>query len=124
VVGAGGWFTHKRFLLPVGHIVLDASHKKMIADLTQDRVKRFPGFDKDTFEKLSKDDLEQMNDAMAAACCPDEIVIVESRWHAGEHFRYPTWWEAEYYRAERVADTDEAGVTTPSQRAAAADRRG
>jgi hypothetical protein len=123
VVGAGSWFTHKHFLLPVGHIILEASGRKMIADLTQDRVKRFPGFDKDSFEKLSKDELKEMDDAMAAACCPDEIVIVESGWDAGSHYRYPTWWETAYFRGERVADADETGVTTPSQRTTAADRR-
>jgi sporulation protein YlmC with PRC-barrel domain len=113
VVGAGSWFTHKHFLLPIGHVILHESGQKMIAEITQDRVKRFPGFDKDTFEKLSEDELKQMEEAMVSACCPDEIVVVvESRWDTREHYRYPTWWKVSYYRPERIQDTDEAGVST------------
>src|SRR4051812_2305691 len=58
VVGAGHWFKHKHFLLPVGHVTFDEHGKKLVADITKDRVERFPGFDRDEFEKLSKDELK------------------------------------------------------------------
>ena len=57
VVNAGGWFTHKRFLVPIGHVSLGGS--TLTADLTKERVKRFPGFDKREFEKLSSRRPEQ-----------------------------------------------------------------
>lgn len=97
VVGAGGWFTHKHFLLPVGHGMLNSDSSKLITDLTQEHVKRFPGFDKSKFEKLTDEDVRHMDAAMAAACCPDEVVIVT--WEAGSHYRYPDWWQETFYQS-------------------------
>ena len=96
VVGAGHWFSHKHFLLPVGHAMLSADGTRLIADLTVDRVKQFPGFDKSQFEKLTDQDIKRMDEAIAAACCPDEVVVVA--WEAGGHYRYPEWWQETYYR--------------------------
>jgi sporulation protein YlmC with PRC-barrel domain len=97
VVNAGGWFTHKRFLVPVGHVTLDGS--TLTVDLTKDRVKRFPGFDKSEFEKLSADDLNRMNAELATACCADGVTIVVTAWESGEHYRAPGWWKESYYRS-------------------------
>jgi len=110
VVGAGHIFKHKHFLLPIGHVTLDDTGKKLMADLTKDRVERFPGFDKREFEKLSKDDLTQLSDRMAAECCPTDVVIVEA-WETADHYRYPGWWDANFYRPERIENTDEVGMT-------------
>ena len=62
VVDAGGWFKSKHFLLPVGHVRFDADVEALKADLTRDRVERFPGFNKDEFDKLTADDLKKFND--------------------------------------------------------------
>ena len=43
VVGSGGWFRHKHFLLPIGHVALAPSQDRLVADVTKDRVERFPG---------------------------------------------------------------------------------
>jgi hypothetical protein len=96
VVGAGHWFTHKHLLLPVGHAMLNGDGTRLIADLTQERVKRFPGFDKSKFEKLTDEDFTRMDEAMADTCCPDEAVEV-SAWEVGAHYRYPAWWQESYY---------------------------
>ena len=122
VIGAGSWFTHKHFLLPIGHVVLDETRMRMIADLTRDRVTRFPGFDKDRFETVSEDELTQMGNTIATSCCPDEVVAVESLWNS-RHYQAPTWWEVSYYRIE-PSDKAEGGVNDPPRRATAADRRG
>jgi hypothetical protein len=111
VVDAGHWFKHKRFLLPVGHVALDENRKKLIADISKDRVEQFPGFDKDEFARLSKTDLKQLEDTMAAACCPAEVVVVTT-WETAGHYRYPIWWEASFYRPGRVENTDGIGVTS------------
>lgn len=97
VVRAGGWFTHKHFLLPVEHVVADGT--MLTADLTKDRVKRFPGFDKAEFEKLTANDLKRMNAELATACCVEGITIVETAWETGEHYRSPAWWEDSFYRS-------------------------
>ena len=111
VVGAGHWFKHKRFLLPVGHVALDETAKKLLADISKERVERVPGFDKDKFSKLSKEELKQMEDMMSAACCPAEVVIVTA-WETADHYRLPSWWDASFYRPERIEDTDEVGITS------------
>src|SRR5437762_345616 len=72
VVDAGGWFRSKEYLLPVGHARLDLSRKALVADLTRERVARFPGFDKDEFARLSGSELERFGAATAAACCEND----------------------------------------------------
>ena len=102
VVGSGGWFKHKHFLLPIGHVALSPAQDRLVADLTKDRVERFPGFDKDEFTKLSEDDLKSLEAPMAAACCPDEVVAVEVGAWDTTHYAYPTWWDSGYYRPDRA----------------------
>lgn len=114
VVGSGGWFKHKHFLLPVGHVALSPSNDRVIASVPKDRVERYPGFDKDEFEKLSDDDLKRMTNTMSESCCPDETATLEvSQWDTS-HYAYPTWWEADYYRPDRAdrLGMDVGGATT------------
>ena len=123
VVDAGHWFKHKHVLLPVGHVMLDATGQKMIADISQARVSRFPGFDKDKFEKLSKDELLQLARTMALECgCPDEAVVA-IEWETWDDYAYPSWWDVSFYRPERIENQDDAGITRPQSRSTAADRR-
>ena len=68
VVDSGGWFKSKHYLVPVGHARLDGERGVMLADLTRERIKRFPGFDKDEFVKLSDQELEQFAQSTASAC--------------------------------------------------------
>jgi len=105
VVGSGGWFKHKHFLLPVGHVALSPNNDKIIATVPRERVERYPGFDKDEFEKLSDDDLKRMTDTMSDACCPDETAVgAVSGWDAS-HYAYPSWWQSDYYRPDRADRT-------------------
>jgi hypothetical protein len=124
VVRAGGWFKSKFFLLPIGHVGLDTARMKLITDVSRERVDRFPGFDRGEFEKLSAEDLNRMDEETIVICCPDEVVDLSApsaRWEIWAHYRYPSWWDARFYRPDRK---HEAGVTTPDARPAAADRRG
>ena len=113
VIDAGGWFTSKYFLLPVGHVGLDANGTKLIADVPRERVKRFPGFDRDEFARLSDADLNRMDETMIAACCPDETVdraASASRYEQWNHYRSPSWWNASYYSPDRF-DTAARSMT-------------
>jgi hypothetical protein len=98
VVNAGGWFRSKHVLVPIGYIMFDAGDKKLRADLTRERVSKFPGFDKGEFAKLSEDELKRMDDEVWNAYNPDATVIVRYE-HA--HYRYPTWWEVDFYDPQR-----------------------
>jgi hypothetical protein len=114
VVDSGGWFKSKYYLVPVGHARLGSDRGVMLADLTRDRIKRFPGFDKDEFEKLSDLELEQFAQSTTSACCVTDIVVVSDapwcEWHP--HYEQPDWWQSNYYRPDRAGS---AGVTAGAE---------
>lgn len=98
VVDAGGWFKSKHFLLPVGHVRLDPDADGLKADLTRDRVERFPGFNKDEFDKLTADDLKRFNDQTLQVCALTAYTYTEAEpysaaWDRPE-FSYPEWWRS------------------------------
>jgi len=96
--------------LPIGHVALPPAGKTLVADLTKDRVERFPGFDKDEFKKLSEADLKALDNTMAAMCCPDEVAVIErAEWEMAPHLASPSWWDADFYRPDRA---DRAGMNT------------
>jgi hypothetical protein len=76
--------------------MLNSDGTRLLADITKERVKRFPGFDKSMFEALTDEDVKALDQKMAAACCPDEVIVVAS-WEFGSHYRYPDWWKESYY---------------------------
>jgi hypothetical protein len=115
VVGSGGWFKHKHFLLPIGHVALSPGNGKLIANVPKDRVERYPGFDRDEFKQLSEDDLKGMDTTMGSVCCPDDVVVAADVWESS-HYSYPTWWDAGYYQPGRAdnAFRDVAGESRAS----------
>lgn len=103
VVDSGGWFRSKLFLVPIGHVRLDHDNDALVADLTRERIERFPGFDRDEFDKLSDDELDRMDNQIAVACCPDEAANETApRGDRFAHHRTPDWWNANYVRPDRA----------------------
>src|SRR5262245_56272028 len=121
VVEGGHWYKHKHFLWPIGHATLDRGAKRLTADLPKSRAERFPGFSRSEFEKLTEKDLDQLAYATASAC-GDEALDTSMVWESWTHYAYPTWWEANYYRPDRVSAGGPAGVTAPRPQSTAADR--
>lgn len=117
VVNAGGWFHTKHVLIPIGHVTLDTESKKLVADLPQERIKRFPGFDLNLFPQLTHEDLDQMAEEIARVCCPDLVSepTVVSRVEMWAHYRTPSWWDASFY-TERPATGEETRTPTKSKR--------
>jgi PRC-barrel domain len=114
-VDAGGWFKSKLFLLPIGHTAFDRGRKRLVADVTRDRVDKFPGFDRREFEKLSDEEIRRMDEQIVGACCPSQPIdriTTESRFDQWAHYQAPTWWEADFYRPDR-ADTAARSVAGP-----------
>ena len=119
VVDAGGWFTSKYFLLPIGHVGLNPANNHLVADLPRERVKRFPGFDRKEFEKLSDAELNRMDEQMVAACCPDETIDASSatlRYERWSHYRSPSWWDASYDDPDRADAAARAMASTGAPR--------
>jgi hypothetical protein len=122
VVDSGGWFSSKDFLIPVGHVRLDADRDALVADLTQERIKGFPGFDKNRFEQLSDDDIRRMNDEISTVCCVGATSYsadepVSASWNQ-PHYRFPDWWRGGQGTAERIAPAASAAEYRPARAAA------
>jgi len=112
-VDSGGWFKSKYYLVPVGHIRLDAAQQELVAELTKERIDRFPGFDKGNFEKLTDDDLDQIDRRTGSECCPDAVMVESKSWtERWSHYEQPDWWQSNYYRPDRAGSR---GVTAGAE---------
>jgi PRC-barrel domain len=110
VVDAGGWFKSKHFLLPVGHARLtsDDDRDALVADLSRDRIERFPGFDKDEFQKMSPEALKRFNDDTCEACSVTVVTYSETDPYAAwdrPDYAYPDWWSAQPTLPSRMGDS-------------------
>jgi PRC-barrel domain len=117
-IDAGGWFKSKLFLLPIGHTAFDRGRKRLVADVTRDRVNRFPGFDRREFEQLSDDELRQMDEQIVNACCPTQVIdrkTTGARFDQWVHYQSPTWWEADFYRPDRADATARSMGSMPGR---------
>jgi hypothetical protein len=103
VVDGGHWFTSRLFLLPVNTVALDREGPRLVANLSRERVSRFPGFPRDEFEQLSEDELFAADEQMLVECRPDDQVdrpVASLRDDRSKNYRHPDWWEEDYYQVE------------------------
>jgi hypothetical protein len=108
VVNAAGWFSSKQFLLPIGQAHLDDDRDAIVVGLSKDQVKRFPGFDKDEFDKLTEVDVKRINDDIGRIVEPDRTYAVDEPYYEAWNrraFQYPDWWENKPVVADRMADS-------------------
>jgi hypothetical protein len=117
VVEAGHWYKHKHFLLPIGHVSLEAAAKRLVADVPKARAERFPGFRRSEFEKLTDKDLAELASSLASACA-DDVLDTSTTWVSWAHYEYPSWWDASYYHPDRADASARSigggGATTPA----------
>jgi hypothetical protein len=106
VVDSGGWFTSRRFLMPIGHAQLDRERRALNVDVTKDAIRRYPEFDADQFHKFSDDEMRAFEQRMAVACCPDETRSVAEviQYDTLRHYSQPDWWKRDYHSADRSRD--------------------
>ena len=96
VVDSGGWFKSKDFLVPIGHARLDDDRDALVVDIPKDRIERFPGFDRSTFDRLQPADIQSMNDEICSAVGATTIRTAAnesytSAWSRPD-YRQPEWW--------------------------------
>jgi hypothetical protein len=101
VVDSGGWFTSRRFLLPIGHATIDSGNRAMRVDVTRDTVLRFPEFNERNFPDFSDDELRSYEHRMIEVCCPDEMSSASPAAlnNLPRHYRQPSWWNRGAYTA-------------------------
>lgn len=93
VVKAGGWFTSKHFLVPVGQLHLTPDRDALLVLLSKEQIGRFPGFDRSTFQALSEDEVARLNADMLAACEPDTFDRGADSISSRPSYQVPAWWD-------------------------------
>jgi len=96
VVDAPGWFSSKQYLLPIGQTHLDDDRDALVVNLSKDQVNRFPGFDKDEFDKLSETDIKRINDDIGMVLEPSASYQADEPYYEAwnrRFYQYPEWWE-------------------------------
>ena len=105
VVDSSGWFTSRRFLLPIGHApIVDRADRALRVDLPRKALEKYPTFDEDRFQQLSNEELRAFEVATAAACCEDERVGTGDVWpyDSPRHYAQPAWWTPRAYESARL----------------------
>ena len=128
VVDAGGWFKSTHFLLPVGHARLDGNGDAFLADVTKERVERFPGFDLTKFDTMTVDDLKRLNVETLRACTIAGVVYTYSErepytaaWNRAG-FKHPDWWRKAPTEPGRASEIVERS-SDERERSVARDKR-
>jgi len=103
VVNAGGWFTSKYFLLPVGSITFESHARALMADISRDRIAKYPGFDRDEFDTVSDDELDRFDQTMRT------IAGLTDTPGASTAYRTPTWWDPAGDRGDGDREAPMAG---------------
>jgi len=119
VVDSSGWFTTRRFLLPIGHaMIVDRAGGTLRTDLTRKSLEKYPRFEEDRFQQMSNAELRDFEIATAAACCADERVGEVDAWpfEAPRHYAQPEWWTPRTYEAARLRSVS-AGAFEPAANA-------
>ena len=86
VVVAAGWFIHRHFLVPIGHVQLNAGDTELRADVDKAQVEDSPGFDKGAFARLTAEDATRLDKMIAAA-------TGAGRTDSGDHYHMPQGWD-------------------------------
>ena len=105
VIDSSGWFTTRRFLLPIGHAtIVDRADAALRVDVPKAALQKYPRFDEDRFQELSDADLCAFEAATAAACCTDERMVSDGVWpyDTPRHYTQPAWWNSRTYEPERL----------------------
>ena len=126
VVDSGGWFTSRRFLMPIGHAVVDRERPSLRVDVSRDTLRNYPEFDEARFRDLSDEELRNYEHRMASICCPDDLRGEGGGWRhdAARHYQQPAWWSAGAYTASRLRPIEPASFRTrPATHVAAAPAR-
>lgn len=103
VVDSGGWFSSRKFLVPIGHARIDGDGDALVLDVTRDTISKYPEYDRNSFEKLEGDELRRYEQRFAEACCPTDVAAASdtsrgSGYGEWQHSQQPDWWRTEYYQ--------------------------
>lgn len=111
VVDSGGWFTSRKFLVPIGHARIDEDGDALVLDVNRDTISRYPEFDQNSFERLGDAELRAYEHRFGQVCCPDDAVAAgDWNYDSYRHYQQPAWWRTEYYNWDVPAAVGTTGT--------------
>lgn len=104
VVDSGGWFTSRRFLLPVEHATVDRDAKSLRVNVSKQSLRGYPEFDEDRFGTFKDDEFHAYHRRMGAAWTTNTMAgtTPSSVLDTNTTYRQPAWWPSNAYRADRL----------------------
>jgi hypothetical protein len=108
VVDSGGWFSSRRFLLPIGHATLDDGARALRVDVSRDALSRYPEFHENSFRDFTDEDLRIFESRMVEACCPGEgeetgePSVRSWAYDTRRHYTQPSWWAGGQFATEHL----------------------
>jgi hypothetical protein len=110
VVDSGGWFTSRRFLVPIGHAVVDRDAGVLRVNQTRDTLRALPEFDESRFRAFSDDDLRAFEERTGSGFWPDErmsaAAIGSFYYEESRHYAQPEWWQRQGWSREQLMPID------------------
>ncbi|MGE0445759.1 MAG: DUF892 family protein [Vicinamibacterales bacterium] len=70
VVDSGGWFTGRRYVIPVAQLQLDAAGTRFRTELTRDQLRRYPEFSAGAFIAMDDEDAARYERRLLATVLP------------------------------------------------------
>ena len=70
VVDSGGWFTGRRYVIPVAQLGLDETGKRFRTELTRDQLRRYPEFSPGAFLAMDDEDAARYERRLMATVLP------------------------------------------------------
>jgi ferritin-like metal-binding protein YciE len=93
VVDSGGWFTGRRYLLPVGNADFDSAARSLITDINKDTLKRYPEFHPQAFMAMTDEEVRRYEWRVLEAVDPQAARRTPQMWRYEEfeYYRTPPW---------------------------------
>jgi hypothetical protein len=111
VVDSGGWFSSRRFLVPVHHARVDAGRRALRVDFDRDTINRFPRLEEDRFDAVTDDEARSYDQGVMHAWESSALYVRDDTSPLGyEAGIAPAWWNASAWMrdADRVQRDDGA----------------
>lgn len=73
VIDSGGWFTGRRYLLPIAQLELDAGDERFRTPLTREQLRRYPEFSPSAFVAMTDEEAARYERRMLDAVLPYRV---------------------------------------------------
>jgi hypothetical protein len=101
VVDSGGWFSSKRFLVPVHHARVDADRRALRVDFDKDTINRFPRLEEDRFDSVTDEEARVYDQGVIRAWESSGTYVRDGAAY-GEYdtAMAPAWWNASAWMSD------------------------